>query len=136
MVLRDGGGIGGGMGSPGAGLRSQHSFGAGSADPGAGNKSLNGGSIRNAPLSGGTGSIGPADGGANSPLMGSAGGAPLSAGATSSGKPDSQQGDAFVQRAKALYACKHSHLNVIMRSEQHSSFFNLVDRYCIPRRLQ
>jgi SHO1 osmosensor len=92
--------MGGGLSnvSP-SGLRSQHSFNAPVSDPGAGAKSLSGGSMRNAPIGNTTGSAGMD--GPGSPLMGS--NAQMSS-APSIGQQDSQQGDGFVKRAKAMYA--------------------------------
>lgn len=99
--------MGSGMGSPGVGVRSQHSFGAGSVDQ---NRSLGGGtggagSIHNTPSGGGAGSIGGGDtNGPSSPLMAGIGAGGSGGGSASDAIP--QQPDAYSYKAKALYACK------------------------------
>lgn len=83
----------------GAAVRSQNSFGA---SPDAATRSLGGGSIVNAPMSGGGGggSINGADNGPNSPLMAGVGaGLPPQDSANS-------EADAYSYKAKALYACR------------------------------
>ena len=92
------------MGS-GAGIRSQTSFNAGSLDGGVANRSIGGatgaGSIHNTPLGGAA--IGGADTNApNSPLMAGIG----AGGPGGSSSDPGQQGESYLYKAKALYACE------------------------------
>jgi len=96
--------MGSGMGSPAAGLRSQHSFGAGSIDH---NRSIGGGtgagSIHNTPSGGGGGSIGGGDtNGPSSPLMAGIGAGGSGGGSATDAIP--QQPDSYSYKAKALYS--------------------------------
>lgn len=101
-----------GIGSAGAGgVRSQNSFGAGSQNEDMNNRSMGAGtgglgSNQNSPAGGGTASLGGADTtGPHSPLMAGIGAGGL--GSATASEPAVPL-DAYLYKAKALYACKRA----------------------------